>query len=85
MMRVIIDGRRIHCREHLYNEIGQVLELPDYFGYNLDDLYDILTEQDADLEVEFINRRELKASLGGCYIEQLTRMLKDAGATVIMS
>ena len=84
MMRIIIDGRLIHCREHLYDAFGQVMELPDYFGCNLNALYDILTEQDADLEVEFINMRELKASLGGCYIEQLTRMLKDAGATIIM-
>ena len=83
MMRIIIDGRHIHCKEHLFDEIGRHLELPDYFGHNLDALYDILTERD-DLQVEFINMRELKASLGGSYIEQLTAVLKDAGAEVIM-
>jgi len=41
-----IDGRQIKSEQHFYLEIGKELQLPEYFGHNLDALYDLLTDPD---------------------------------------
>lgn len=42
-MEVIFDFRQIESMEKFYDEAVQKLHLPDYFGRNLDALYDMLT------------------------------------------
>lgn len=39
-----LDGRAMQTRESAYDHIAAVLHFPDYFGRNLDALYDLLTE-----------------------------------------
>lgn len=50
-----MDGKLIKQKGHDY--LVEVLDLPDYYGKNLDALYDCLTE--IDCEIELINSNEL--------------------------
>ena len=76
-MEIIIDGQRIDSAEQLYRTLGEQLELPVYFGNNLDALYDVLTEFSRPLEVRMWNEPMLDQKLGS-YAARLRRMLRDA-------
>lgn len=41
---VIIDGSHLYTTEDLYRTLAETLSFPDYFGQNLDALYDMLTD-----------------------------------------
>lgn len=53
-MRVELDASRMRERAEAHAYLTQALQLPDYYGKNLDALYDCLTERD-DLELLFTN------------------------------
>ena len=76
-MEVIIDGRKIDSAEQLYRAFGEQMELPAYFGNNLDALYDVLTTFSRSLEVRVWNEPMLDQKLGPCAV-RLRRMLQDA-------
>ncbi len=44
---VIIDCARLGQREEAHRYLTEALELPDYYGNNLDGLFDCLTETDG--------------------------------------
>lgn len=46
-MRVSIDARRLEEKEQSHEYLKEVLELPEYYGNNLDALYDCLTERET--------------------------------------
>ena len=46
---MILEGRLISERGHDY--IAEALDFPDYYGKNLDALYDCLCEIEADIEL----------------------------------
>lgn len=62
-MRYLIDGNYFVSKENGYDYLVEVLDLPDYFGYNLDALWDELSFK-GDLEIEIINGRKIFKNLG---------------------
>ena len=48
MKKVILNLRHVTEKDEMYNLISTALDFPDYFGRNLDGLYDLLTEISAD-------------------------------------
>lgn len=64
----IIDGSVITNRENAYAEIARALEAPEYFGNNLDALYDVLTGMQGD--IRFSHACHMLNALGtyGCKI-----------------
>ncbi len=81
-MKIIIDGMEILDKRDFYKQIGEQMELPDYFGRNLDALYDVFTEKEpGTITVEFINYDELEEALGSRFLHRLKRMLQDAGVS----
>ena len=44
-MVIILDGTCMTDREAIHDHLAKQLELPDYYGRNLDALYDILTDR----------------------------------------
>ena len=46
---MILDGRLIKSEGHDY--LMRALDLPQYYGKNLDALYDCLTEMECDIEL----------------------------------
>ncbi len=51
MRMIYLDGRLLQRNEegHLY--IQEMFEFPEYYGKNLDGMYDLLTEVGSDLEI----------------------------------
>ena len=44
MREIIIDGEKIHSKKELHREFAEKLDFPEWYGHNLDALYDCLTE-----------------------------------------
>ena len=68
-----IDIRNINTKKELHEILREVLPLPDYYGNNLDALYDVLTEQGEpwDIEIVFMNETEERL---GAYLLTMKRM-----------
>lgn len=59
-----IDGAKIEDKESLWNAVGEVIELPEYFGNNLDALSDILQEKGIQGKIKVLNKERLIDKLG---------------------
>lgn len=75
MKTLIIDGKLMKSKDSLYLHLKRVLALPNYFGNNLDALWDVLTEEDELTEIVFINTDQVKKHLGQ-YGVQLINLLE---------
>ena len=80
-MIIRIDGADIKNRDDFFDTLAQQIDFPDYFGKNLDALYDILSERDPDLTVEFVRYDELEEAVGSRFLYQLKRLFADVGVT----
>ena len=79
MRYVILDGASVASRRELYDAIASHMELPDYFGRNLDALHDVLLHEilpSGPLTLEIEHYEALKANLGE-YAVGLRHMLRD--------
>ncbi|MBE6626667.1 MAG: hypothetical protein E7628_05765 [Ruminococcaceae bacterium] len=70
----LIDLSSVSTKEELFDKIEDGLDLPVYFGKNLDALHDMLSHSDMVLEI--VGMEELKEKLGG-YADALCGMLRD--------
>jgi len=78
-MQVIVDGRYITDKAMLHAYLKEQCKFPDYYGNNLDALYDVLTERTEPLEIKLIYEEKLKEILCG-YGEAFIETLQDAAA-----
>ncbi len=79
MREIIIDGALIKDRESLHAAHRVGLSFPDYYGRNLDALYDCLTDMPYEARIVIVNFAELKENLGK-YASAYRRVLCDAAA-----
>ncbi len=79
MRELIIDGEMIKDREALHAAICEGLDFPDYYGNNLDALYDCLTDIFDETRITVKNYGALKDNLGR-YAKSCRRALCDAVA-----
>ena len=79
IMQVIIDGRKITDKAMLHAYLKEQCNFPDYYGNNLDALYDVLTDRPEPLEIQLDHAAELKEILCG-YGEAFIETLQDAAA-----
>lgn len=77
MKHCILDGEAIETREQLHTVLQQDLELPEWYGRNLDALYDSLTDSHDPISIEFQNREALETRLGR-YAKALEQVIRDA-------
>lgn len=78
-MLVIIDGRNITDKHALHAYLKEQCKFPEYYGNNLDALYDVLTDREEPLEIHLEHAQELKEVLCG-YGEAFIETLEDAAA-----
>ncbi len=59
----LLDGKDMTSLDAAYDVISRELSLPEYFGRNLDALYDCLTELSSEGTVIFVNTAILEENL----------------------
>ena len=80
---IVLDGNRMDSREATHEELKRKLDLPDYYGGNLDALNDCLAER---RERELIVIEDAGAFLEGCGTSAvgLLRVFNDNGLQVLL-
>ena len=76
-MVIILDGTAMTDRVAAHNHLVERLELPTYYGRNLDALYDMLTEIGQETEI-ILNDPAAVAEQMGRYGESLLDTLREA-------
>jgi len=80
-LTVAIDGKSIINSEQLYKSISQQLSLPDYFGENLDALFDVLTDAETfdekNIVFTILNYDELLIEEPSPFKKELILLLAD--------
>lgn len=79
-MEVILDGRKMTDKFTLHQYVKEQCKFPEYYGNNLDALYDVLTDRSEPLEIKLEHAEELKELLCG-YGEAFIETLEDAAAS----
>ena len=74
----VLDGREIADREMLHDRLADSLGFPQWYGRNLDALYDCLTDIGEETEIRFFDIEKLEERLGKGYVQALRRVLRDA-------
>lgn len=72
-----IDVMEVFSKEDLQELLVKELPLPDYYGKNLDALYDVLTEFGQGWNIIFYNTKFAKYRLGK-YFDALERLCGEA-------
>lgn len=76
IMKVILDGKDIENREMVHIYLKERLGLPEYYGENLDALWDILSVASESISIELRNEEKLIDNLG-YYGRSLLQVFKD--------
>ena len=64
-MKLILDGELIKDKESLHKQMEEVLDFPEWYGGNLDALYDCLTGVPDEMEIRFQNWEIMAIKLEG--------------------
>lgn len=76
-MRIDLDGREMTDRKRAHAYLASQLQFPQYYGRNLDALYDLLTECAEEMEIRLHNVEKMKEQLG-IYGNKLLQTLLEA-------
>ena len=76
-MAIILDGRAMIDRVSTHNHLVERLELPTYYGRNLDALYDVLTEIGQETEIILTEPAAVVRQMGK-YGEALLATMQEA-------
>ena len=76
-MIVELDGSQMRSRALAHDHLMQKLRFPDYYGRNLDALYDLLTARTEPTEIQ-VSHPEILLELLGDYGHRLIRTLEEA-------
>ena len=77
MKTIKLDVTNIHTVKALHIYLAYMLDLPAYYGKNLDALFDLLTERSEPTEIVVSEWAELEVNLGA-YAAALVDTLYDA-------
>jgi ribonuclease inhibitor len=81
-MNQVLDFEYIKNKTELHEYLKTQLKLPEYYGNNLDALYDCLAGCGEDLCITFYHYDILQQELGE-YAQVLLQVFKDAKITVV--
>ena len=76
MKELTLDIDNVCGADEFYNLLGKHIELPAYFGRNLDALYDVLTEEPGGIKITLVNTDVMEA-MAPKFLRRLKRMLED--------
>ena len=75
MREYVLDGRKMLSREAAHEELKRVLELPSYYGRNLDALWDCVSTMKGRVVLTYADCMEEAL---GSYGELLEKVFTDA-------
>jgi ribonuclease inhibitor len=75
--KIYLDADRLKNRKDMHDYLGEAFDFPFWFGYNLDALYDCLSEMD-DVEVEIQNLAN-----DNKYAALCLKVMRTAGVKVV--
>ncbi len=64
MRKVILDGKQMINKKATHQHIKTKLKMPEYYGENLDALWDIMSTYDQAIEICFINTNNVIGKMG---------------------
>ena len=64
MAEIVLDGLELRSLEEVHDRFAQALTLPEWYGRNLDALFDCLTDLPRDATVRLRCRETLEDRLG---------------------
>lgn len=76
---VILDALEMTDKHAAHEYIQCQLDFPEYYGHNLDALWDLLTTISDPLHIILINAETLHANLGG-YADLMLAVFSEAAA-----
>lgn len=77
-MKLLIDGNKVDTKEKFHKIIKDLFDFPEYYGDNLDSLWDCLYEcRNKNIELSWINYSESYKSLGG-YADKICILFNNA-------
>ena len=76
-MTVILEGKAMTDRVSAHSHLAERLELPTYYGRNLDALYDVLTEIGEETEIILTDPAAVVEQMGK-YGEALLATMQEA-------
>lgn len=79
MAEIILDGLELQSLEEVHDRFARALALPEWYGRNLDALFDCLTEQSEPVTVRLLHQEALEDRLGRRGLA-LVRLLRRAAA-----
>ena len=79
MIIFILDGMKMTDRQSAHQYIARIMRFPDYYGNNLDALYDCLGEYGSECSVIIFNSQQMLDSLQD-YGKLLLETFRDAAA-----
>ena len=76
MKKILLDLSPIQSREQLHDYLARTMDFPDYYGRNLDALYDMLTDimEDTCIGISWGDREDIPA----VRLEQVKKVFRDA-------
>ena len=77
MQEIVLDCKKMNTKEKAHEYIMKKMNFPDYYGKNLDALYDILSTYDKEVYIKFINFESLFKKLGD-YAVSLIEVFREA-------
>ncbi|MBQ0012780.1 MAG: barstar family protein [Clostridiales bacterium] len=77
MSLFLLDGKDMISKEAAYEVIAKEMNFPEYFGKNLDALYDCLTDLGSEPVIVFVNTAILEENLGE-YGQKILSCFRDA-------
>lgn len=77
MTEFVIDLKDVYTPDELHERIAQIIPVPEYYGANLDALYDVLTEQSEGWTIIFSSASVPETTMGK-YMRNLRRMCAAA-------
>ena len=76
MKTIVLNGLDIISMSDIHNIFSEELDFPEYYGRNLDALYDCLSEVTEEVEIVIEEREELSENLGISF-DRLCNLLVD--------